>query len=242
MKFSNNYRAMPGKTAAAVAIALLTAGPVSAAQVSGTIYQRIGGPANVNGTTVDRYDITLPVAAILEVDMRANESYTGSIAAPPGALVDLNGDGEYTAMDGHMRLYDGTLEVGIADDSSAYSAPGNSNGWADGSISSRDSYMLLNLGAGTYSLFVGDFNMTAADTQIQFNPGDTLANNQTKVDYALSINAFDNYDTDVNGNPIWGNPVAVSVAPVPVPAAAWLFGSALAGFGAIGRRRAAVKP
>lgn len=63
----------------------------------------------------------------------------------------------------------------------------------------------------------------------------------TNVDVARPLFGTINNFTLMNGSvPRYSNVLAVvpgNVAPVPVPAAAWLFGSALAGFGMIGRRR-----
>jgi len=227
------------KTVLAAAITLACANIAQAAVVNGTIFEQIGGPTNVKGTTVDIYNINLTADSILEIDMMASESLTGSLAAHPLALYDLNGDGEYTVMDGHMKLYKDGVEVGIADDTSAYSNPGNINGWQDGTISSRDSYLLLNLSAGDYTLAVADYNLQAADVLAGFNTGDTLGNNQTHADYRLSIMAFDDFELDGNNNPNYGNSLDITVSQVPVPAAAWLFGSAMMGFGAISRRKRA---
>lgn len=162
--------------------------------MQGTIYHRMGGPTNVSGTTIDYYDITLPTNSILEVDMLAMESYSGSLAVHPGGLVDLNNSGDFTALDGHMRLFRSpgyTTEVGIGDDGSAYAPPGN--GWADGSISTRDSYLLLSLNAGNYRLAVSDYNMSIVDVIDGFNTGDKLLNGRTHADYRLTINAYESY-------------------------------------------------
>ncbi len=221
-------------------LSLMSATAAQSAVVEGTIYQQVGGATNVSGTTIDYYDITLAANGVLEIDMLAMESYSGSLAIHPGGLVDLNEDGEHTALDGHIRLFPGTnyaAEVGIADDSSAYTPPGNSNGWADGSISSRDSYLLLGLNAGTYRLAVSDYNMTRQDVIDGFNPTDTLLNGRTHADYTLAINAYADYDFDDNGNPVIGNSIAVAVSQVPVPSAVWLFGSAIAGFGSFRSRK-----
>lgn len=227
------------KNLVATAIALLSASAAQAAVVNGTIYQKIGGPTNVNGTTIDIYNITLTADSILEIDMMAGESLTGSLATHPSALYDLNGDGEFTVMDGHMRLYKEGVEFSAADDTSAYSNPGNINGWQDGTLSSRDSYMLINASAGDYTLYVADYNLQVADITTLFNTGDTLGNSQTHADYRLSILAFDDFYLDDNNNPVYGNQLDLTVSQVPVPAAAWLFGSALMGFGAVSRRKRA---
>jgi hypothetical protein len=99
--------------------------------------------------------------------------------------------------------------------------------------------MLISATAGTYTLYVADYNLQIADLTTGFNTGDTLGNSQTHADYRLSILAFDDFYTDDNNNPVYGNPIDLTVSQVPVPAAAWLFGSAMLGFGAISRRKRA---
>lgn len=225
------------KNLVATALVLMSASAAQAAVVNSTIYEQIGGPTNVKGTTIDVYNITLTADSVLEIDMMANESLTGSLAAHPLALYDLNGDGEFTVMDGHMRLYKDGVEFSSGDDTSAYSNPGNINGWQDGTLSSRDSYMLISASAGNYTLYVADYNLQIADITTLFNTGDTLGNSQTHADYRLSILAFDDFYLDDDNNPVYGNELDLTVSQVPVPAAAWLFGSALMGFGAVSRRK-----
>ena len=60
---------------------------------------------------------------------------------------------------------------------------------------------------------------------------------------AVLVNAPDDYrisfeGQDVTGASVTGRTLAIDVAPVPVPAAAWLFGSGLLGLVGVARRRA----
>ncbi|MEM7401338.1 MAG: hypothetical protein AAF304_05250 [Pseudomonadota bacterium] len=57
------------------------------------------------------------------------------------------------------------------------------------------------------------------------------------VDYTGSVNNF-LFDLTASGSSLSLDALAVDIAAVPVPAAVWLFGSALLGFLGIGRRRA----
>lgn len=56
--------------------------------------------------------------------------------------------------------------------------------------------------------------------------------------YSIYLGGFDGLD---NWGPHAGYAIDITTAPVPVPAAVWLFGSALAGMGVIGRRKERAK-
>ena len=214
------------KTATALALSVLSVSAVQASTstVSGTIFQR----TNPNATTLDYWRIDLSADSVFEVDVLANEGFLTSKPGPPGAYVDLNGDGEITLMDGHLRIYKNSVatanEVATADDSAAYS-DGLGDGWADGTLSNRDSYGMWEFTAGTYILAFGDYNVQAADPIAGINAGDTLGSNQTHADYQIKFTA------DV--------PFTVTPTTVPLPAAVWLFGSAIAGLGLFGRKKQA---
>lgn len=210
---------------AALSIFSIPAAQAATATVSGTIYQL----TNPNATTIDYWAINLSAEAIIEIDVRANEGFLTSLPGPPGAYSDLNGDGEITLADTQFRIYQDTVsaatEVATADDSAAYTT-GLGDGWADGTLNSRDSYGQWQLGAGSYIMAFGDYQLTTADAIGGLNTGDTLGSNQTHTDYQITITA------DV--------PFTVSpVTAVPIPAAVWLFGSALTGFGLFGRKQKA---
>ena len=59
----------------------------------------------------------------------------------------------------------------------------------------------------------------------------------TDSNYAL-VNAPDDYRIAFQGQQVVGRTLAIDVAPVPVPAAVWLFGSGLLGLVGVARRRA----
>lgn len=64
--------------------------------------------------------------------------------------------------------------------------------------------------------------------------GDITFKADAGVVYSIYLGGFDGLD---NWAPHAGYAVNITTAPVPVPAAVWLFGSALAGMGVIGRRK-----
>ena len=59
----------------------------------------------------------------------------------------------------------------------------------------------------------------------------------TDSNYAL-VNAPDDYRIAFQGKQVVGRTLAIDVAPIPVPAAVWLFGSGLLGLVGVARRRA----
>lgn len=233
------------KTAGAITLALLGLTGAQAAAVDGTIYRNTAASPTGAGTTVDYYYFTLTSAANVIIDVRANEGYVTAWGNHPGAYVDLNGDGEITLADTQFRLYQDSLsaanEVLSGDDSPNWAAPGNSNGWADGSLNGRDSYVSTALDVGSYILAFGDYQLTTAEAVAGFNAGDAIsggtgvnpftgATGQDHFDYRITF-SFNDFDTNQALN------VGVSTSPVPVPGAVWLFGSVLAGFGVFGKRK-----
>lgn len=238
----------------ALALSAATVSGAKAATVNGTIHKATD-PVLGAGTTIDYWAFTLSAAANVIIDVRANEGYSNGWGSHPGAYVDLNGDGEITLADTQFRLYQDYVsldtEVTSADDGKAYTPPGNSDGWADGSLLSRDSYLSTALDAGHYVIAFGDYKLDINDAVAGFNTGDNItaatgtnpftgATGQDHFDYQLTFLATD-YDTGAN---LTLNPIQVTVGgepvqPVPVPGAVWLFGSALAGFLSLGKRKSA---
>ncbi|WP_197488466.1 hypothetical protein [Methylomonas koyamae] len=238
----------------ALALSAAAVSSAQAATVNGTIYKATD-PVLGAGTTVDYWSFTLSAAANVIIDVRANEGYSNGWGSHPGSYVDLNGDGEITLADTQFRLYQDYVsldtEVTSADDGKAYTPPGNTDGWADGSLASRDSYLSTALEAGHYVIAFGDYKLDINDAVAGFNTGDAItaatgtnpftgATGQDHFDYQLTFLATD-YDTGAN---LALNPLQVTVGgepvqPVPVPGAVWLFGSALAGFLGLGKRKTA---
>lgn len=237
------------RNALAGALILAFAGGAQAheAVVLGTIHKMTAADPSGAGTTVDFWEFTLDTAANVEIDVLSNEGYTNGWGAHPGAYVDLNGDGEITVSDTHFRIFAGSValdtEVIDADDSPSYTPPGNNNGWADGSLMLRDSYLQTVLDAGHYVIAFGDYQLTLAEAVAGFNTADVISGNtglnpltgaigQDHFDYQLTF-AFSDFATGEELH------VDVTPAPVPLPAAVWMLGSALTGLGVLRRRRAA---
>jgi len=233
------------KTAGAIALALLGLTGAQAADVNGTIYRHTADHATGAGTTVDYWSFTLTSAANVVIDVRANEGYVTGWGNHPGAYVDLNNDGEITLADTQFRLFQGSValdsEVLSGDDSPNWSAPGNTNGWADGSLNGRDSYVSTALDVGTYILALGDFRLDIGEAVAGFNPADAItagtginpftgATGQDHFDYQIRF-SFTDFDT--------GAVLNVTPTAVPLPGAVWLFGSVLAGLTAVGKRKKA---
>lgn len=235
------------KTTAVIIVSLLGMSAAQASVSSGTIYSHTAADASGAGTTVDYWYFSLASAANIVLDVRANEGYTAGWGQHPDNYVDLNGDGEITIADTQFRVFQDTVsldtEVISADDSPSYTIPGNTNGWADGSLNTRDSYLSTALDVGNYIVALGDYKLTSEKAVAGFNAGDALtgatgvntvtgAIGQNHFDYQLTLTATD-YATGA------ALPVSLNVAAVPVPGAVWLFGSALAGFLGLRRRKLA---
>lgn len=244
------------KTMLALAVSLAASSAAQAAVVTGTIRAATDATYGA-GTTIDYWAFDLSADANIVIDVRANEGYTSGWGGHPNAYVDLNGDGEITLADTQFRLYQDTVsidtEVTSADDGSSYTPPGNTNGWADGTLMSRDSYLSTALGAGHYIIAFGDYKLDSNDGAQGFNAGDTItaatginpftgATGQDHFDYQLTFLASDFTTGDsLNVNAfrvnLSGDPI--DPAPVPVPGAVWLFGSVLAGYLGSAKRKSA---
>jgi hypothetical protein len=246
---------LSSKPVLALAISLLLPYSAHATSVSGSIYKATDA-VNGAGTTVDYWSFSVTTPVNITIDVLANEGYVSGFGSPKIAYSDLNGDGEITLADTHFRLYQDSIsaatELTAADDGSAYTpATANTNGWADGSLNTRDSYLSTALDVGNYIIAFGDYQLTTDEAILGFNKGDTLsgatglnpftgANGQDHFDYQIAFAATD-FDTgaavNVDVNRLVYPAVNVAVTAVPLPAAAWLFAPALAGLRLLGRRR-----
>jgi VPDSG-CTERM motif len=142
-------------------IAGLLANAQASTIVTGTIFN------NGSGSTVDHIYFTTGSNGLVTIDLLSWENDTNGF----GADVDLNGDGEIAYFDPYIYLFnnDGSLDAGdlitANDDSGAT--------FGDGSIYGYDSYLSLNLSAGSYILAVGAFYLDTLNAIDGFNDGNT---------------------------------------------------------------------
>ena len=247
----------------AASLSLLALAPLSNAQantavVSGTINQVTGG------TSFDTWKINMQTTGAFTVDLRAYEASQSSTTTAGYYAADINGDGELTWLDPDTYFYkdDGHLDAVDAlvrcDDTqnncavyqnglTAFTSPAvvtthlQSETPVDGSIHfRRDPWFDVNLQAGDYSYLVADFRLDPAEAAGGYNGFGGSADNFSQptgfvnpildhADYQITFSS-DTMNFNVSGN-------TITVSAVPVPAAVWLFGSALAGFGVLNRKK-----
>ncbi|MFI3198912.1 MAG: VPLPA-CTERM sorting domain-containing protein [Methylococcaceae bacterium] len=222
--------------------------------VSGTLNKTTGG------TSFDTWKINMQSAGAFTVDLRAYEASQSNINTAGYSTSDLNGDGELTWLDPDTYFYkdDGHLDAVDAlvrcDDTAnncavyqngltAATSPAvvtthlQSETSADGSVHfRRDPWFDATLAAGNYSYLVADYRLDPAEAAGGINAGDSFSAPSGFVnpildhaDYQITFSS-NTMNFSVSGNNI-------SVSAVPVPAAVWLFGSALAGFGFFTRKK-----
>lgn len=109
-------------------------------------------------------------------------------------------------------------------------------GQAAGAAGTNSVTATFDLLAGDYSIWVGGTNQANADQQ-QLNYEALLA--ATLANDTVAIAAANAAISNLRRS--YGFTIQTTVAPVPVPAAAWLFASALGGIGVFGRRKSANK-
>lgn len=249
MTFKNTQSIGLVKSAAALAVSLACMQGAHADTITGTIYKQVATDPRGAGSTIDYWQFSLSADANIVIDVRANEGLTTVFGQHPLNYVDLNGDGEITLADTHFHIFQDTVSgtpIASADDISGSYTPG-ANGWADGSLNSRDSYLSTAFQAGTYIIAFGDYQITNAEAIAGFNATDALTGQTTATvpgqdhfDYQLALTAT-NFDTGAEFTVALQAIPAPNPSAVPVPAAIWLFGSAMAGFGVTRNRRKAVQ-
>lgn len=222
--------------------------------VSGTLLK------DATGTTFDTWNINMPVAGAFTVDVRAYEASQSNINTAGYYAADLNGDGELTWLDPdtHFYLNDGHLDATdalVRCDDTGNNCPVYQNGltaltspvtvvshaqaetFVDGSIHfRRDPWFDVTMAAGSYSYLIADYSLSTAEAASGINGNDNFSAPSgfanpilDHADYQITFSS-DTLNFSVSGN-------TINVAAVPVPAAVWLFGSAVAGFTALGRRK-----
>lgn len=227
--------------------------------LSGTINQVTGG------TSFDTWKFNIRSAGSITVDLAAYEATQSSVSTAGYANVDINGDGELTWLDPDTHFYkdDGHLDAidaivrcddtqnncavyqnGLDADSSpiVVSSHLQAESSLDGSAHfRRDPWFDATFNAaGDYLFLVADYRLTPAEAEGGYNgfggSPDTFSAPSGFVDpildhgdYQITLSS-DSLNFFRSGN-------TITVTAVPLPAAVWLFGSALLGIGAIGRRK-----
>ncbi len=198
------------------------------------------------GTTYDKWNINMLDAGSFKVNVQAFESTSNSA----DDAVDINGDGEFTYLDPDTYFYKNTGNPLVADDFLARCDDINNNcntidtatlklsslteaeGATDGSIHfRRDPAFNVTLAAGEYLYLMADYRLSTSDAEDGFDFGNKIRNLPDEIeghaDYMITFSS-DTMHFDVSGN-------SINVSAVPVPAAFWLFGSAI--FGLVARRK-----
>ena len=249
-------------------VALLALTPLTNAQansvvVSGTINQVTGG------TSFDTWKINMQTAGTFTVDVAAYEASQSNIATPGYATNDINGDGELTWLDPDTYFYKATGNALLATDAlvrcddTANNCAVYQNGLTsatspavvtthlqtetpvDGSVHfRRDPWFDVSLQTGNYLYLVADYLLSPAEAAGGYNgfggSADTFSKPTGFVGTAVLDHADYRYTLSSNTLNFSVSGDTITVTSVPAPAAIWLFGSALAGFGVFGRKKSAL--
>ncbi len=223
--------------------------------LDGTIYKQAGG------TTYDTWNVNMSSAGSFTVDLRAYEASQSSTATAGYFASDLNGDGQLTWMDPDTHFYLNTGSPITAADALVRADDINNNtpvyhngltaatspvtvtslsqaeGAADGSIHvRRDPAFTVNAAEGQYRFLVADYRLTPTEAESGINTDDSFS---PPTGFVSPITDYAAYRITLSGNDVAflvsGNTITVS--PVPLPAAVWLFGSGLAGLASLTRVR-----
>lgn len=225
--------------------------------VDGTIFKQTGG------TTFDTWDINIPTGGNFIVDVLAYESSQSNVTTAGYFTSDLNGDGELTWLDPDTYFYQNTGSPLVAADALVRADDINNNtpvyqngltaltspvtvtsltqaeGETDGSIHfRRDPAYSVTATPGNYRFLMADFRLDSAEaagginTNDNFSPPTGFVGGITDhADYRVTFRS-DTLHFALDGN-------TITVSPVPVPAAVYLFGSGLIGLVGLARRRLA---
>lgn len=227
--------------------------------ISGTLLK------NASGTTFDAWKFKILNAGNFTVDVAAYEASQSSTSTANYYTSDINNDGELTWLDPDTYFYhdDGTINATDAifrcDDvdnncnttSNYFNGNTHTSGpltrtthlqseaAGDGSVHfRRDPWYDVTVNtADDYLFLIGDFRLDPAEAEGGINAGDSFSAPSgftspitDHADYRVTFSS-DTLAFSLSGN-------TITVSQVPVPAAAWLFGSALIGMVGVTRRKA----
>jgi hypothetical protein len=239
--------------------AIATTARANTLDVSGTLYKLTTGP--LLGTTFDTWKVNMQAAGSFTVDVLAYEASQSNVATAGYFASDLNGDGELTWLDADTYFYRNTGTPLTAADALVRADDINNNtpvyqngltaatspvtltslsqaeGATDGSIHfRRDPAYTVTAEPGSYLFLIADFRLDPAEAEGGINTNDNFSPPSGFVggitdhaDYRVAFRS-DTLNFLIDGN-------TITVSPVPLPAAVWLFGSGLAGLAACQRRR-----
>jgi len=238
--------------------AIATTAQANALDVSGTLYRLTTGP--LLGTTFDTWRVNMQAAGSFTVDVLAYEASQSNVVTAGYFTSDLNGDGQLTWLDPDTYFYRDTGTLRAADalvraDDINNNTPVYQNGLTevtspvkvtsltqaegatDGSIHfRRDPAYTVTAEPGNYLLLIADFRLDPAEAEGGINTNDNFSPPTGFIDpitdhaaYHLAFRS-DSLNFSLDGT-------TITVSPVPLPAAAWLFGSGLAAMAGIARRR-----
>lgn len=245
----------------ALILSVPSIGAANTLEVTGTLNRLTTGP--LLGTTFDTWDINIPIGGNFIVDVLAYESSQSNVTTAGYFTSDLNGDGELTWLDPDTYFYQNTGSPLVAADALVRADDINNNtpvyqngltaltspvtvtsltqaeGETDGSIHfRRDPAYSVTATPGNYRFLMADFRLDSAEaagginTNDNFSPPTGFVGGITDhADYRVTFRS-DTLHFALDGN-------TITVSPVPVPAAVYLFGSGLIGLVGLARRRLA---
>jgi len=186
---------------------------------------RITGDISTS-TEVDQFTFSVLAGMTVTFDVLAYEIYDLNLYIQngfptPSLAVDLNGNNQEDLLDSMLYLFDSAgNELASNDDMSQADLLSGAD--FNDSINFVDSLLTYTFTfGGIYTLAIADADLTGAEAYAGARTGGDTGG------YVLDI---------IGDGPVTLNP---TVSPVPVPAAAWLFGTALLGF--VGLRRKKLK-
>jgi hypothetical protein len=233
-------------------------------EVAGTLNRLTAGP--LLGTTFNTWNINVPTGGSFTVDILAYEASQSNVATAGYFSSDLNSDGELTWLDADTYFYQNTGSPLVAADALVRGDDINNNtpvyqngltaltspvtltsltqaeGETDGSIHfRRDPAYSVTAAPGNYLLLIADYRLDPAEaagginTNDNFSPPIGFVGGITDhADYRITFRS-DTLNFSLDGN-------TITASPVPLPAAAWLFGSGVAGLIGLARRHGAMFP